>query len=187
MQVNYYGASPSKLRRCLFRFFAALGILTSTAVCAIGTGITFHMWATDGYLWWEMPILLFFVFLCNLFSAGAYGELCAEEAQYIFSIEGIQVKFPLQRIQKMPWNDFQQICVCYKNYGRNSKIIPVIAMIKKGEKVSFFCHRWKTDNPLHYRGVMCMNFSHELLNNMQKVCPYRIVDLRETPDYKVWR
>lgn len=99
--------------------------------------------------------------------------------------EGLWIKYPLEFPKILPWTDFQQICVCYSNTSGPGTYV-FICFIKHGEQKSFMSGRWKAGSFLHYRSVITMDYTFELYKSIKKMCPYDIVDLRETTNYKIF-
>lgn len=103
--------------------------------------------------------------------------------KYKITEEGLWIKYPLESSKLLYWKDFQQICICYSS--RNSVgVYVLICFVKHGEKKSFSNGRWKVDSLFHYRSVITMDYTFALYKSIKKMCPYDIVDLRETTNYK---
>ena len=98
-------------------------------------------------------------------------------AKYEFYSYGVEAKYFGRHSQIIPWDDFQEVCICYADYncGYHSQLTKVICLIKKGEKKNIF-GRWKVDNFLRYRSVIRLDYSPELHQKVIDVCPYHIVD-----------
>ena len=107
-------------------------------------------------------------------------------ARYRFNKEGVYAKYPLKPEQLYPWNYFQQVCVCYSAYTTRGKqkANTVICCIKHGERKNLY-GRWKTENPFRYRNVVCVAYSPALFDGVKDMCPFEVIDLRETPAYKL--
>lgn len=107
-------------------------------------------------------------------------------AKYRFAPNGIYAKYPLKPEVFYPWSVFQQVCVCYSAYTTRGpqKANTIICCIKHGEKKNLY-GRWKTENPFRYRTVICVNFSLDLLYGVKEMCPFEVIDLRNTPAYKI--
>ena len=107
-------------------------------------------------------------------------------AKYRFKKEGVYVKFPLKPEQLFRWDNFQQVCVCYSAYTTRGKqkANTVICCVMHGERKNAY-GRWKTENPFRYRTVFCINYSLSLHNGIKEMCPYEVIDLRETYAYRL--
>ena len=105
-------------------------------------------------------------------------------ADFSFDGNGVCVKYPLEKEKFYPWEDFQQVCVCYYSRATQMNGYPLICLVRKGEKKDLF-GRWKTGSLLHYRKLLCLDYSHEQLLEIQKVCPCEISDLRGKGNYKI--
>lgn len=114
----------------------------------------------------------------------AWALFSCDNAQYTIHIDGIRVKFPFRKMKLYPWDEFQQVCVCYAHYTTRGplKAMPAICCIKKGEKLDWQ-ERWKTENPYRYRTVICVKYTPELHKEIIAKCPMEIVDLRNTRAY----
>ncbi|MBR6800148.1 MAG: hypothetical protein IKM61_00150 [Eubacteriaceae bacterium] len=100
-----------------------------------------------------------------------------------FIREGIRIKYPLKKIQVIEWDEFQQICICYNGSTTRGerKAFSVICLVKNGEKKNHL-YRWNT---FHYKNVITIYYSDEILTELKKYCPYDVVDLRKTTRYKL--
>ena len=107
-------------------------------------------------------------------------------ARFRFEAEGLVVKYPLEKEKRIPWHQFQQVCVCYAAYTTRGqkKANTVICCVKQGEKKNLY-GRWKTDNPFHHRSVICMDYSPEYHAGITRMCPYAVEDLRNTWAYRL--
>lgn len=121
-----------------------------------------------------------FLLLFGLFSASMG---CAT---YRFEEDGIYAKYPLQAPQVIPWDAFQQVCVCYGGYTTRGerKASTYICCVKKGEKPNVY-GRWKTDNVFRHRRVITITYTPELHEGIKERCPYEVVDLRNTLNYRL--
>lgn len=107
-------------------------------------------------------------------------------AKYTFDDSGLLVKYPIRKEILIPWQEFQQICVCYAAYTTRGprRANTVICCVKMGEKKNG-SGRWKTDNPFRYRSVICIDFRESLLKGLEEKYPGTVVDLRNTPAYRL--
>ena len=108
------------------------------------------------------------------------------KAYFDYSAEGLGVKYLLQKRKVIPWNEFQQVCVCYASYSTRGegRAHSVLCFVKKGEKQNVY-GRWKADNPFHNRSVITMEYTDELYEEVKKHCPYEIPDLRGKGNYRL--
>ena len=107
-------------------------------------------------------------------------------ARYEFTEDGIKVKYPLRTLKFIPWDEFQEVCICYDYYvskGPRWANRAICCISKKEEKNAF--GRWKTENPFRYKSVIVMDYTDELYQKIKEKCPYDIPDLRKTPAYKL--
>ncbi len=127
-------------------------------------------------------VILWFVFIAGI----AIFCLCVGAAfisrglvRYKICSEGLWAKYPIEKLKLIPWEKFQEVCVCYA--ARTTRGEPrahkVICCIMKGEKKNGYV-RWKTDNPFMHRRVITMDYSTELYEAIKETCPHEIVDLR---------
>ena len=114
--------------------------------------------------------------------------MAAALARFRFLPEGLAATYPLHQEILIPWEEFQQVCVCYVGYPHQdaytgSEIRPgVICCVKKGEKKDIF-GRWK-ENPFRYRSVIYLIHKPEYLAALRQVCPYPVPDLRGLGNYR---
>lgn len=131
------------------------------------------------------PLYDFYFSLVILWSIITITGLKILFVKYEITEEGLYVKYPLESKKLLKWNVFQQVCVCYHhNKGVGGYV--VICCIKHGEKRSFWTNRWKTDSLFHHRSVITIDYTYELYETFKKMCPYEIIDLRETDDYRIF-
>lgn len=106
-------------------------------------------------------------------------------AKYNFSQQGIRRKLPLLKERYISWDEFQQICVCYDSYvtkgERAARII--ICLVKKGA-IKDSAGRWK-ERRTGKRMVIALGHTEELYEDIQRNCPFEVVDLRQTPAYRL--
>ena len=106
-------------------------------------------------------------------------------AKYDIRTDGLWVKYPLEPLKMISWNEFQEVCVCYAGH-HNGHAHSVICCVKKGEKENVFTGRWKTMNPYKHRSVITMDYTDELYDEFKEKCPYPVKDLRNTRRYKIY-
>lgn len=108
------------------------------------------------------------------------------KAYFDYSAEGLGVKYLLQKRKVIPWDEFQEVCVCYASYSTRGERTAhsVLCFVKKGEKRNLY-GRWKADNPFRSRSVIAMDYTDELYEEVQKHCPYKIPDLRGKGNYRL--
>jgi len=107
-------------------------------------------------------------------------------AKYTFTDSGLLVKYPARKEILIPWEEFQQVCICYAAYTTKGprRANTVICCVKKGETKNGY-RRWKTDSFFRYRSVICIDFRESLLNGLKEKYPGTVVDLRDTPEYRL--
>lgn len=105
-------------------------------------------------------------------------------AEFCFSVDGVSVKYPLEPQRHYSWDAFQQVCVCYHSRGTEMNGYPILCLVKKGQKKNA-SGRWKTLSILHYRDLLCLDYSEELLEAVRGFCPYEIPDLRDRGNYRL--
>ena len=105
-------------------------------------------------------------------------------AKYRFTKEGVYAKYPLKAEQLLPWNSFQQVCVCYSAYTTcgKRKANTIICCVKCGERRNIY-GRWKTENLFRYRNIVCIDYTPGLHEGIKDMCPYTVIDLRDTKEY----
>ena len=116
----------------------------------------------------------------------AYGimGLQTSMAEFTFRNEGVWVKYPLEKLRFYPWENFQQVCVCYYSRATEMSGFPLICLVRNGEKTDRF-GRWKTGSIFHYRKLLCLDYSEEQLQEIRSFCPYDIPDLRDKGNYRL--
>ena len=95
---------------------------------------------------------------------------------------GIIIKYPLCPWAAISWEQFQVACICFE-YKRHTEGDSMLCLVKYGERTSIR-GRWKTENPLHYRRLIRMYYTEELLSGLLQYYPNPIYDLRKTPPYR---
>lgn len=185
LQPRYYshrqtGTLPAWITWLLLSFFPATGLLL--------LGVSFYLLSLNAVNGLTLPdVLLDFLpyaslalFLCYL----GWTMIAMALAQYKFEQDGLWVKYPFCKPHQIQWSEFQQICVCYGDaIPRGACSNTVICCVKKGEKKNIY-DRWKTNSPLRYRSVVCIDYSPDLHEGLKQRCPLPIVDLRQTPAYR---
>ncbi len=107
-------------------------------------------------------------------------------AKYRFEDNCLVAKYPLRSEKRIPWTNFQQVCICYAAYTTRGerKANTVICCIQKGERKNWR-GRWKTDNLFRYKTVIAIDYKPHLVEELQAVCPYEVADLRNTREYRL--
>ena len=105
-------------------------------------------------------------------------------AEFSFDADGVSVKYPLEKEHFYPWEEFQQVCVCYYSRATEMHGYPLICLVRKGEKRDSF-GRWKTGSFFHYRNLLCLDYSELQLTEIRRFCPYEIPDLRGKGNYRL--
>ena len=169
-------AYPAWLKILWLSLFPCVGILLIAAVLYV-------LFTEIEFAFLVIPLASGPAIYCMLLG---WVEISSDLARYSFEVDGLKVKYPLRAEQVIPWNDFQQVCVCYAYYvkgDRGHRAEPVICCVKKGEKKNS-CGHWKTDNPFRYKSVITILYSDELYEGIKERCPYEVPDLRETLVYR---
>ena len=104
-------------------------------------------------------------------------------AVYKFKPEGLVAIFPIKKEILIPWDDFEEICVCHVWIGNTLETKPIICFARKGEKRNGAL-RWKTDNPFKCYRVFSIPYTIEYYEGLKERCPYDVPDLRDTLRYK---
>lgn len=106
-------------------------------------------------------------------------------ARFRFLEEGLAVTFPFREEALLPWEDFQQICVCYPGCPpttSDDQGTGHLCFVKKGEKKNIY-GRWK-ESSFHYRTVILLGYRPEYLAAVRQVCPCPVPDLRGVGNYR---
>ena len=167
------GNTPKPLVVLMLAFFPLLGI--GLMILAVYSG-------------YHAAVSLTGVILCLAIGAFVLGWSCiaAGMARYRFESAGLSVKYPLCASKLIPWQEFQQVCVCRAAFTTRGekKANTVICCVKNGEKKNLH-GRWKTDNLLRYRRVICIEYTPELHAGIVEKCPYEVADLRDSRAYRL--
>jgi len=173
------------------KWFVAL-LLSVCPVLGLGLAITafYVSWLSlaEGESSIEF-VIFFFVFtliVAVFFLILGWVLISAGLAQYRFETDGLYVKYPLRNEFLVPWDAFQQVCICRAAYTTRGhrKANDCICCVKHGEKTNLL-GRWKTDNPFKYRSVICIDYTPYLAEGIAEKCPYDVPDLRETRTYRL--
>ena len=131
------------------------------------------------------------ILLAALFSCGIglilffvqWKLLNAIYAKYTFSQDGVVAKYLGRPQITIPWDEFQEVCICYADYNSRSdgQLTKVICLVKKGEKKNLL-GRWKVDNFLHCKSVIRINYSENVYSEVITVCPYRVINYCDMKD-----
>ena len=105
-------------------------------------------------------------------------------ADFSFTDHGVWVKYPLEKRRFYPWEEFQQVCVCYYSKAAEMYGYSLICLVRKGEKKDCF-GRWKTGSALHYRNLLCLDYSEAQLREIRSHCPFEVPDLRGQGNYRL--
>lgn len=156
-----------------------------TAVCILGPVLSVLLLVFGLWLLFLMPVAAAGVLLIGLVCFG-YGMMALQTAmaEFSFSADGVRVKYPLEKQRFYPWEDFQQICVCYYSRAAEMNGYPLICLVRNGEKTDHF-GRWKTGSVFHYRNLLCLDYSEEQLRQIRGCCPYEVPDFRDKGNYRL--
>lgn len=165
------------------RWPGTLSETAMTAVCILGPVLGILLLFFGLWLLFVMPGAALWVLSAGL-GCLAYGIVALQTAmaEFSFSNDGVGVKYPLEKQHTYRWEEFQQVCVCYYSRATEMSGYPLICLVRKGEKPDHF-GRWKTGSVLHYRKLLCLDYSEEQLQKIREVCPYEIPDLRGKGNY----
>lgn len=169
--------------------FAILGFCPLVGVClTIGAiWVSYVSYVYDGNTLADALFILVYTLIPALLCYFiGWGFIARGLAQYRFTNEGLFTKYPLSKKKLVPWKEFQQVCVCYAAYTTRGerRANTVICCVKKGEKKNMR-RRWKTDSLFRYRSVICIDYQPTLLEGLKDVYPGEVVDLRDTPQYRL--
>lgn len=177
------GNFPKGIIILMLGFFPFLGSI----LFFLSIYVLYSSYILDGYPLGYSCASFAFVMLVSIFChLIGWAFISRGLAKYRFADNGLIAIFPLRRDEIIPWECFQQICVCYAAYTTRGerRANTVICCIKKGETRNGL-GRWKTDNPFRYRSVICIEYNDALLNGLIEKCPDTVVDLRNTPEYRL--
>lgn len=177
------GKSPKPVVCIILGFFPIVGL------CLIACSIfaSYSVIAHDGY-----PVGVGFLLFAVIGGTGfgllviGWQFITVGLARYRFTKEGVYAKYPLKTEQLLPWRSFQQVCVCYSAYTTRGKrkANTIICCVKCGERRNIY-GRWKTENPFRYRNIVCIEYTPGLYEGIKDMCPYTVIDLRETKEYEL--
>lgn len=162
----------------LLAFFPFLGVL----IIGIAVYVFYVSVTEDGY-----SVVLVFTCLSPIVIIGlnciflGWAFIQSGLSKFRFQADGIYVIRPLSRNHLIPWNQFREICVCYGTFTTrgSSAAVTVICCVKHGEEKNASGH-WKTDNPFRYNSVITILYSQEAYERIKDMCPFAVVDLRNT-------
>ena len=183
ISLSQMGPYPKWFISLLLSFFPLLGL-------ALGSLAFYVSWISFSEGESIAFVLIFFVFTLTVavfcISLG-WAYISMGLAQYRFETVGLYVKYPLRKGFLIPWDAFQQVCICRAAYTTSGepKANDVICCVKHGEKYNWR-GRWKTDNPFKYRSVICIAYTPLLAEGITEKCPYDVPDLRETLRYRLF-
>ena len=153
------------------------------APCILGLVLGIGLMLFALWLLFIMPLMALWLALISLVClVTGIMALQTAMAEFSFDTDGVSVKYPLEKQRFYPWKDFQQVCICYYSRGTEMHGYPLICLVRNGEKTDFF-GRWKTGSVLHYRNLLCLDYSEEQLSEIKEFCPYEIPDLRDKGNY----
>ncbi len=155
------------------------------AVCMLGPVLGIVLLLFGFALFFVLPDAALWVVAMG-FVCGAYGTMALQTAmaEFTFNSSGVQVKYPLEKPRFYPWEDFQQVCICYYSRATEMSGYPLICLARREEKKDHF-GRWKTGSVFHYRNLLCLDYTEEQLQEIRSCCPYDIHDLRDKGNYRL--
>lgn len=165
-----------------------LGFIPFVGICLMMLGLyTTYLSIADGYPI-EVSCVVFIIIMSVsvFFLVLGWNHAAEGLARYRFETNGLWVKYPFRSEIVIPWDEFQQVCVIHAEFTTRGKprANSVICCVKKGEQTNLY-GRWKTDNPFHYRSVICIAYTAELYAGIREKCPFDVPDLRETRPYQL--
>ena len=181
--THQMGNYPKGIIVLMLACFPFLGIMLSF----LAIYVLYSSYVLDGYSMASSLGIFAFVMLPSVFCyLLGWAYISAGLAQYKFTDSGLIATFPLRKDELIPWESFQQVCVCYAAYTTRGerRANTVICCVKKGETRNWL-GRWKTDNPFRYRSVICIDYREALHNGLIEKYPGTVVDLRNTPQYRL--
>lgn len=103
--------------------------------------------------------------------------------------EGLLVNYPWGKEVCVEWNQFKQICICYRGmnqyqrYETVYKYDPIICFVKHGVKKNIF-DRWDVDSINRYKKIIWIDYTEEALQEVKEHCGQKVLDLRRTRQYR---
>lgn len=172
--------SKPHVRRLAMFVAATCGLLLLIA-CLMLLAFTLKAVLTDGD--WLLLLLMLLPLGFSIWFAGFFFLLLGRMMTSIsLTGNGVCLYGPLQRSKWIPWDAFQQVCICYgsgtpgKNDGNT-----VLCFVQNGEKKNLY-DRWKVDNPWRDR-LISADYTEELYTAVCACCPMEVTDLRGTIAY----
>lgn len=131
--------------------------------------------------------LLIVLYSLYLF-AMAWMELQVETRTCKITQDGIRVKYLLSTEKLFLWEQFQQICLCFEPLKK--QYIPpgftdqqIICFVLKKAKKNYWGF-WNIYSKRHFRKILFIRYSEEVMKELQEVCPTSIIDLRNDKIYQ---
>jgi hypothetical protein len=120
--------------------------------------------------------------------AGIWMEVQVGARECKIAQEGICVKYPLSNEKLLPWEQFQQICVCFEPVKR--RYIPprftdqeiICFVLRKAKKDSWGF--WNIYSKRYFRTILFIRYSEEVMKALKEHCPTSIIDLRQEQIYQ---
>lgn len=107
-------------------------------------------------------------------------------AKFEIDYKGVWEKYPFRAKKFIPWDHFQEVCICYEMYYRRGmKVYVMICFVKNGAKKNYK-GQWKLDGLFSYKKIISLDYTEELHKRLQQICPLGVIDLRDTPEYKLF-
>lgn len=179
------GDYPKFVIAIILSFFPLLGLTLAFSAFFVA----YSTYANEGYpIEYALTIFGFIMLVAGFFCYLGWILIANGLAKYTFTDVGLVAKYPMKKELVIPWEEFQQVCVCHAAYTTRGtpRANTVICCVKKGENTNGL-GRWKTDNPFRYRSVICIDFQNSLLKGLIEKYPGVVVDLRDTPEYRLKR
>ena len=188
--INGKEAWPKEKPEIYYFMFLLVQLFEGLFILFCAIWLVIDLFTYNYTLVWIIIALFLFLFLFTVSTLLISSGYCIFNMYYSkieFTKHGIYIKYPFIKEKTcLAWDEFQQVCVCYTNYSTTAEptALKVICLVKKGEKKNAY-GRWKADNPFRYKTVITKDYTPELHKEAVENCPYEVVDLRNTPAYKL--
>ena len=174
--------NPPKTKRNmiahLIMYSLILCVYIAAAIVLIASGALYYVLSGCIY---GIPIIIVQSIIC-------FDAMIRKFSEYSIFEQGINAKYPFSRPMLLRWDELQEVCICRCvrriSESRHVKSREVICFVKKGEEKNGY-GRWKMSSPVHYRSVICLDYSPESLEEVASKCPLKIIDLRDTLTYRL--
>ena len=136
----------------------------------------------------DIATWLFSIFFSFYLFAMAWTELLVETRTCTITRDGIRVKYLLSTEKLFPWEQFQQICLCFE--PQKKRYIPprftnqeiVCFVLKKAKKNPYGF--WNVHSKRYFRAILFIRCSEEVMEALKEHCPTSIADFRQERIYQ---